>query len=163
MQCWPRKIQENNIDYFSVQSCLWTAGQHCTGNFHVQCWLRQIKITLSMVIFLQKDDYVVWANITPVIFLCNFISVVFGQHWLDCGLWDNIVCIGQVIVLCNAGASRPRQHCVGYFPAKTCLCDRGQFCTNSFLVRCCLTRIWTTLSMRYSHGMLSQLDRHNIE
>ena len=24
----------------------------------------------------------VWANIAPVLFLCNVISDVFGQHWI---------------------------------------------------------------------------------
>ena len=74
----------------------------------------------------------VWANIVPLIFLCNVVSAVFGQHWLDCGLWVNIACIVQVIVLCNASSSRLRQHYVGYFPAKACLCDQGQYCTIIF-------------------------------
>ena len=37
----------------------------------------QIKITLYMVIFLRKDHYVNWANIGPVIYLCNVVSSVF--------------------------------------------------------------------------------------
>ena len=48
----------------------------------MQRWLRQIKTTLYMVIF--KDDCVVWHNIEPVIFLCNVLSDVFGQH----GVYD---------------------------------------------------------------------------
>ena len=71
------------VDYFFVQSCLWTVGQHYAGKFLVQCWLRQTKTTLYMAIFLRKDDYVVWANIAPVIFLCNVVSDVFGgQYWI---------------------------------------------------------------------------------
>ena len=35
--------------------------------------------------------YVVWAKTSPVKFLCNVVSAVFGQHWLDCGLWASIV------------------------------------------------------------------------
>ena len=46
-------------DYFSVQNCLWTVAQHYTGKFLVQYWLRQIKATLHMVIFLRRDGYVV--------------------------------------------------------------------------------------------------------
>ena len=49
------------VDYFSVQSCLWTLGHHYTGKFLVQCY-RQI-----------------------------------------------------------------RQHCISYFPAKTCLRALGQY------------------------------------
>ena len=136
--------------------------QHCTGNVLVQCWLKQIKAILYMAIFLQKDDFAVWANIASVVFLCNVVSAVFGQHWLNCGLWTNIICIVQVIVLCNVSPSRPIQHCVGYFSAKTCLFAQGQYCTSNFLMQCCLTRIRTTLSTQYSYAMLSQLDRHNI-
>ena len=69
------------VDYFSVQSCLWTVGQNYTDKFLVQCWLvMQMKVMLCMVIFLQKDDYVIWANIAPVISLCNVVLVGFGQH-----------------------------------------------------------------------------------
>ena len=35
---------------------------------------------VHMVIFQRIDDYVVWAIIVPVIFLCNVVSDVFGQH-----------------------------------------------------------------------------------
>ena len=33
------------LDYFSVQICLWTVGQYCTGNIRVQYWPSQIKAT----------------------------------------------------------------------------------------------------------------------
>ena len=46
----------------------------------MQCWLRQIKTTLHMVIFLRKDDCVVWHNIASVILLCNVLSDVLGQN-----------------------------------------------------------------------------------
>ena len=147
-QISPDKIS----DYFPVQSCLWTVGQHCTSNFLLQFWLRQIKTTLYMVIFQRKDDYVNWANIAPVIFLCNVVSAAFGQHWLDCDLWANIVCIICTIVLCYVGPSRPRQHCVGYFPAKACLCAQSQYCTSNFLVQYCPRRTWTTSCVRYSYA-----------
>ena len=45
------------VNYYSVKSCLRTVDQHSIGKFLVQFWIRQIKIPLSMVIFLQKDDY----------------------------------------------------------------------------------------------------------
>ena len=70
---------DNVVDFF-VQSYLGSMGQHCTGNFLVQCWFRQIKTTLHMVNFLRKDDCVVRPNIATVIFLCNVLSDVFGQH-----------------------------------------------------------------------------------
>ena len=38
--------QDKIVDYFPVQSCLWTVGQHCTGNFLVQYWPKEIKTTL---------------------------------------------------------------------------------------------------------------------
>ena len=103
---------------------------------------------------LRKDHYSFCANIPPVIILFNLVSAVFGEHWLDCGLWAtpghaNIVWIVKVIVLCSVDPSRPRQHYVGCFSAKTCLYAPGQYCASNFLVPCCLRRIWTTLSMRY--------------
>ena len=45
------------VNYSSVKSCLRTVDQHYTGKLLVQFWLRQIKTTLHMVIFLRKDDY----------------------------------------------------------------------------------------------------------
>ena len=32
-----------------------------------------------------------------------------------CGLWANIT---KVILLCNVGSGRSRQHCIAYFPVK---------------------------------------------
>ena len=45
------------VNYFSGKSCFRTVDQHYTGKFLVQFWPREIKTTLHMVIFLQKDDY----------------------------------------------------------------------------------------------------------
>ena len=45
------------VNYFSVKSCLRIVDQHYTRKFLVQFWLRQIKATLHVVIFLRKDDY----------------------------------------------------------------------------------------------------------
>ena len=45
-------------------------------------------------------------------------SLDMGQH-------------AQVTFLCNAGTCRLRQHCIGYFPAKTFLCTLGQHCTSN--------------------------------
>ena len=84
-------------------------------------------------VFMWMCTCALWANITPVIFLCNIVSAAFGKHWLDCGLWVNIVCIVQVLVLCNVGPSRPKQHCVDYFHAKLSLCAQVQYYKNSFL------------------------------
>ena len=38
-----------------------------------------------------------------------------------------------------------RQHCIGYFLAKQCLCALGWHCTSNFLVQCYLRFIWTIL------------------
>ena len=52
-----------------------------------------------------------------IIFPCK---VVHGQ-------WINIA---QVAFLCKVSTGRLRQHCIGYFPAKRCLCAMGQHCTT---------------------------------
>ena len=66
------------------------------------------------------------------------------------------------IFLCIVGSGRSRQHCIAYFPAKTCLCAHGQHCTSNFFVQCCLRRIQTTLTRQYSYAMLPQHDQYNI-
>ena len=38
---------------------------------------------ILQIIFPQKDDFVLWANIAQGIFLCNAVSDVFRQHWQD--------------------------------------------------------------------------------
>ena len=43
--------------------------------------------------------------------------------------------IAQVIFLCNVGSGRSRQHCIGYFSVKACLCTLGQHCTSN--LQCC--------------------------
>ena len=35
--------QDSIADYFPVESCFWAVGQHCTGNFLMQCWHSQIR------------------------------------------------------------------------------------------------------------------------
>ena len=52
----------------------------------------------------------------------------------------------------NLEPSRPKQNCVGYFPSKSLLRAQSQYCTSNFLVQCCLRRIWTTLSIRFSYA-----------
>ena len=73
-----------------------------------------------------------------------------------------VVNIAQVYFLCNVGPGKSRQHCIGHFPAKTCLCALDQHCTSYFLVQCYLISIWTTLTGQYSYAMLSQQGRYNI-
>ena len=48
--------------FVNCGSTLWTVVQRCTGIFLIQRLFREIKTTLYMVIFLQKDDYVDWTN-----------------------------------------------------------------------------------------------------
>ena len=68
----------------------------------------------------------------------------------------------QLIHLCSVDTGRSRQHCIGYFPAKTCLCALGQHCTSIFFVECCLRRVWTTLTLQNFYRMLSQHGQYNI-
>ena len=99
----------NIADYFSVQSCLWTVGQLCTGIFLMQCWHRQIKTTLYRL------------------FSCKNMSVC--QMYLDN--------IDETIFPCNVVPAWLIQHCLGYFPHKSCLLAMGQHCTGKNLVQCC--------------------------
>ena len=126
----PHKI----VDYFSALSSLCTVGQHYTGKFLVQWWLRQIKITLCMVIFMKKDDYVVWSNIAPVIFLCNVVWNIFGQHW-----------IYDIPMQCCPSLIDTK--CIGYFAKKSCSLTMGQHCTGKVLAQCWPTLINTTLQI----------------
>ena len=86
------------------------------------------------------------ANTAPVICLCNIVSNIFGQHWLDCGLGKH--CAG--IVLRNGGSSRPRQQCVDYFPAKASLCAQG---ANIAQVTVLVMLPQTTMNIQYSYAM----------
>ena len=56
-------------------------GQHCTGNFLAQCWLKQIKKTLNNI-FLCKVVYGLWVNITQLTFLCNFDTGRSRKHYI---------------------------------------------------------------------------------
>ena len=48
-------VPDKVLDYFPVQTCLWAAvGQHCTGNFIVQCWPSQIKTTFYSLFSHEK-------------------------------------------------------------------------------------------------------------
>ena len=43
-----RAIDQDNIAaYFPLQSCFWLVGEHCAGNFLLQCWHRHIRTTLD--------------------------------------------------------------------------------------------------------------------
>ena len=65
IQCWPRYISKPNkiVDYFSVQSCFWTVGQHYKVNFLVQCWLSQIKTTLHSLFFCKNMSVCPWPTL----------------------------------------------------------------------------------------------------
>ena len=65
------------------------------------------------VVFLQKYVCVLWANIAQALFLCNVVSDISGQHWLDN---TSMQCC-----LSNVNAMWSIQHCIGYFPHKSCL------------------------------------------
>ena len=51
------------IGYFSHKSCLFTMGQHCTGDFLVQLWPRKIRTPLK------------------TIFLCKAVCGLFNDRW----------------------------------------------------------------------------------
>ena len=68
--------------------------------------------------------------------IAKFLKTFFSQNTSS-----GCFCIVQVIVWRNIGPSRPSQHCVDCFPAKTCLCALGQHCTSSALVQRSFRRI----------------------
>ena len=74
-------------------------------------------------------------------------------------LWINI---SQVVFVYLVVTGRLRQHCIGCFPAKTCLSALGKHCTSNFNVQCSLRRISITLTRKYSYAMLSQYGWYNI-
>ena len=74
-------------------------------------------------------------------------------------LWINI---SQVVFVYLVVTGRLRQHCIGCFPAKTCLSALGKHCTSNFNVQCSLRRISATLTRQYSYAMLSQYGGYNI-
>ena len=63
---------------------------------------------------------------------------IVDDLWFVCVLWANI---GKEIFRAWLAQSRSRQHCIAYFPVKTCLYALGQHCTSNFFVQCCLRRI----------------------
>ena len=117
-------------------------GQYYRANLLVQCWPTKIRIILQ-IFFQCKVVHGLWVNIAQVIFLCNAVSDIFGQHWQDnipmqccpvpvwliqhclgyffikivCLPWANIT---QVISLCNVDPERSRT-IVDYFPLQSCL------------------------------------------
>ena len=84
-------------------------------------------------------------------FSCEYCEIFKNTFFLQ-NTSGGCFCNVQVIVLCNLGPSRPKQNRVGYFPSKSLLLAQGQYCTSNFLVQCCLRRIWTTLSIRFSYA-----------
>ena len=70
--------QDNIADYFPVQSCSWTVGQHCTCHFLVQCWHRQIKTTLYRLISCEKCS----VCSGPTLYK-SFFYEMFSQTCLD--------------------------------------------------------------------------------
>ena len=122
---------------------------------------------IRLYIFLIKVISQPWADIPQVISLCN----VGPDRWIQTKLQIIFLCkvvwavginTAQVILLCNVGAGRSKQHCIGYFPAKTCLhaLDQHWHCTSNFLVQRCL-RCRTILTRQYSYAMLSQHGQYN--
>ena len=103
--------------------------------------------------------YVGWANIASVNFLCNVVSAVFGQHWLDCWLRANIVrssrlqMFFKISVIKNFANFTLKRNFVKKklqhkcFPVNIAKFLRTPY---NFLVQCYLRRIWTTLIIRFS-------------
>ena len=109
-------------------------------------------------------------------FLCNVVSAVFGQHWLDCWLRVNIVRTSRlqlffkISVLKNlfhfktsmveflfnkVAALKACNFIKKKLQHKCFLVNIAKFLRTpyKFLVQCCLRRIWTTLSIRFSLPM----------
>ena len=100
-------------------------GPKCTSNFVEQCWLSQIKTTLYVVIFERIDDHVVWANIALVIFLCNVVSDIFGQHW-----------VYNIHMQCCPSLIDTTLYRL-FYSEKLSVNRMGQYCTGKNLVECC--------------------------
>ena len=120
-------------------------GQHCTGIFLVQCWPRQIKTALYRS------------------FSCENMSVcsgptlykLFSRAMLSHKYLDNI---DWTIFLCNVVPARSIQHCIGYFPHKSCLLAMGQHFTGDFFVQCWPRQIQTTLHKKKKPFLMLSFD-----
>ena len=99
------RSRQHSIGYFPAKMCLHTLGQHCTGNFLVQCYLRRIWTILTRQYFCAVLSQYGRYNILQVIFL---IKVV-------CLPWANIT---QLIFLCNVGPERSGHYCRLFSSAK---------------------------------------------
>ena len=112
----------DNIDYkiFLCNVVIAWKTQHCIGYFAKRSCLLTMSQNWTGKVLAQCWPTLIKIAL-QIIFLCK---VVFG-------LWVNIA---QVIFLCNVGTDRLRQHCIGYFPAKTYLHDLGQHCSSNFLM-----------------------------
>ena len=133
------KDQDNIADYFPMQSCSWAVGQHCIGNFLLQCWHRQIKTTLYRLLSCETclralglhstSNFLVQCYLRSIwtILARQYFYSVLSQHgrynivqvislikvvYLP---WANI---GQVIFLCNVGAERSGHYCRLFSSAK---------------------------------------------
>ena len=90
------------VNYFLVESCLWTVGQYYTGNFLCNVGSGRSRQHCSIGYFPVKRW--LWAlTFHKKIFLNNVVSDVFRQHWLDCGLSSNTA---QVTALYSVGSGR---------------------------------------------------------
>ena len=122
---------------------LWTKEQHCQkqpfADVHENRFLENFTIFTGKhpcwSFFLIKLKKRLKHRCFPVN-IAKFLKIFFLQNTSS-----GCFCILQVIVLSNIGPSRPSQHCVDCFPAKTCLCALGQHCTSSALVQCSFRRI----------------------
>ena len=116
-QCWPL--------FICPASCKWTPkptlnkkSQNCLVIMYLDKKQTTSHLKLQPV-FLQKHVCALCTNIIQVVFLCNVVSDIFWQHWLD-----NIL-----MLRC---ASMLAQHCIGYFPHKHYLSAMGQHCKSNF-------------------------------
>ena len=121
------------IDYFPIELCLWTVGQHCTGNFLVRCWPVQIKRRFYKSFSCQKmtralDQHcpsnfhmkcclMYLDNITQIIYLLNNIAQGFYLYN-----------IAQMIL---------RQQRTGFFLKQCCVEPQRAILHKVFHVQCC--------------------------
>ena len=129
-ECPIQFLQVIFFTYFLHKHCLSAMSQHCTGNFLVQCWSREMQTKLQ-IIFLWQVVCGLWVNIAQVISYAmlvqadqdNILQVTSCDGY---ELWANIVKVIYSV-----------QRCLRHIQSKlTRLGTVGQHCTDNCLVQC---------------------------
>ena len=120
-------------------------GQHCTSNFLVQRWLRQIQTKLYMI-FLCRIVCGLWVNNAPEKILLNLVLMLLGQNSRGKNLlqlclntpWTTLHRLTKS--LCNVVFEAPGNN------------TQEKFC----LYHCCPNTFGTTLDRSIPYAMLSE-------